>query len=194
MSFDLLTRRYHPEHDLSLQLDADDAVLSHEVGRGVDAASVAAELHTADDGRRVLGQITDVLRDAYAAASNFSRLAGERKAFVSRCDAINRYAKKTYVGLPKSGPLGEKDKRRIGAAAEQAYGVLLDGSKRNRSFAALADRVQETVRTNVRTAARDATDLGKKLRPWLIGAAVVVGGGYVLGAVLPIIFLTRKLA
>lgn len=194
MSFDLLTRKQSSD-DYSLRsIDNEDGAFAHTIGGGLDVDAVMANVRTADDGRRVLGDVTKILKDAYAAGSNFSRFADERTTFISRVDQVNRYAKHTYDGLPKSGPLGDKDRRRIALTCKQAYDVLLDGSKANHSFAALADRIEVAVQTKVRDTVRDTTDIGKKLRPWLIGGAAVVAGGYVLAAVLPYLFVRREIS
>lgn len=194
MSFDLFTRRFSPENDLSLRsIENEDGAFTHGIGRGldVDVAAVMANVKTAEQGRKTLGDVASVLKDAYDGAGNFPR--GEaRQTFKQHADAINRFAQRAYRELPKTGPLTVKDRKKIVVACEQSYELLLDASRANHSLDAYTRRVEDAVRTNVRDAARDATDLGKRLKPYLLGAALIVGGGYALSVALPLIFLKRR--
>lgn len=165
-----------------------------------DRAGIEAQLHTVDDGRRMLGQVTEILKDAYALKSRYSRLADERGAFTSRVDQVNRYAGRLYKELPAAGQISAKKKAQISTAAAQAYGVLLDGAKHDGAgFGALEQRALELsqhVTHEVRAVAsevRDASErvgeaLWHKARPWVLGAAAAVAGGYLFTVVVPILF------
>lgn len=119
------------------QLDA-DALRILALRNGLGAAKkplspedqqLLAKMQTNQQGRAVLGVVAQYLQRAYALVDSASSVmpgtGSLKSAMRSRLDNTNRYAQKTYAGLPDDAtPLSPQNRRRIEEAVREARAAL----------------------------------------------------------------------